>query len=216
MAIGIDASAHCGAIYEKGKTIAVLGGGTKNIYPKENLWLYNKIIEEDGCIITEYGEDEETKPSNFSKRNRIISGIADAVLVIEANYRSGSGITARYARIQGKTVYCIPMNLDQKNSDGIRKLLNDGAKLVMSPKQLVKDLYGEDYNRTINTNKKAEIEEIPKQYAPIYYLIDAETSKVEIATKSKLSMKYINYILLMMELDGYIEQVSGNKYIRKI
>ena len=109
MAIGIDTSAHCGAMHEIGKTIAVLGGGFKYIYPSQNIWLYNNIIDVGGCVITEYEENEETKMSNFPKRNRLISGLADAVLVIEAEHRSGSKITATYAKIQKKKVYCLSL-----------------------------------------------------------------------------------------------------------
>ena len=106
MAIGIDTSAHCGAMHEIGKTIAVLGGGFKYIYPSQNIWLYNNIIDVCGCVITEYEENEETKMSNFPKRNRLISGLADAVLVIEAEHRSGSKITATYAKEKGVLYSC--------------------------------------------------------------------------------------------------------------
>ena len=89
LALGIDTSAHLGAMKGTGNTIAVLGGGFNDIYPKQNLWLYDEILNNNGCVITEYEENEETRKSNFPKRNRIISGIADAVLVIEASTRSG-------------------------------------------------------------------------------------------------------------------------------
>lgn len=143
LAIGIDTAAHYGSVYEKGSTIAVLGGGLNRIYPKENLWLYNEIINNNGCVITEHEDNDETVVANFPKRNRIISGIADAVLVIEAKHRSGSKITARYAIEQGKKVYCIPHNLDDVNGVGINELILDGAKMITSIGQILKDLYGE-------------------------------------------------------------------------
>lgn len=159
MAIGIDTSAHCGAMHEVGKTIAVLGGGFKYIYPSQNIWLYNNIIDVGGCIITEYEENEETKMSNFPKRNRLISGLADAVLVIEAEHRSGSKITATYAKIQKKKVYCIPVSLDQKNSSGINELLTDGAKIVTTPRQLIEDLYGKNFYKNTCGQKEKKAEE---------------------------------------------------------
>ena len=80
MAIGIDTAVHIGALNKKGRTIAVLGGGFNNIYPIENEWRFNKILYNDGCIITEYPEEVEAKKENFPKRNRIVSGLSDVVL----------------------------------------------------------------------------------------------------------------------------------------
>lgn len=151
LALGIDTAAHFGASNEIGKTIAVLGGGLNDIYPKENQWLFNQILQKNGCVITEYSDRESTNKANFPKRNRIISGIADAVLVVEASKRSGSRITARYAKEQGKKVYCIPNSLDSINIAGIRELIMDGAKIITSPSQLISDLY--------STNKEKNNEE---------------------------------------------------------
>lgn len=95
LAIGIDAVAHEASKDNKGKTIAVLGSGLKNIYPKENKELFNQILENGGCVISEYGPDEKINMKNFPTRNRIISGMAMGVLVVEAGYRSGSTITGR-------------------------------------------------------------------------------------------------------------------------
>lgn len=212
LAVGIDTAAHCGAMSELGRTIAVLGGGFKNLYPRENLWLYNKVIEEGGCIITEYGEEEETRTSNFPKRNRIISGIADAVLVIEATHRSGSRITAKYAKAQEKKVYCIPVNLDQKNSSGINELLEEGAKLITTPRQLITDLYQKGIKEEINTT---EMIDIPERYKEIYSVLDSEMSADEIAIKLSRNIEEVISMITIMEIEGYIEQVTGNNFKRK-
>ena len=159
LATGIDSAAHDGSIGEKGKTIAVLGGGQNHVYPASNLWLFNKIKENGGLIISEHEDDAETQISGFPKRNRIITGIADAVLVIEACPRSGSKVSAEYAFRQGKKVYCIPMNLDNKNSAGIIELIDKGAKIVTSPRKLIKDLYGANDDGVENAN---ESEKSPK------------------------------------------------------
>ncbi len=111
MAVGIDKAAHIGAKSYKGKTIAVLGGGFKDIYPEENKELFYEIIEQGGCIITEYSPEEKTKSTNFPKRNRIISGLAMGTLIVEAAQRSGSLITARYTKEQKKPIFCIPSNI---------------------------------------------------------------------------------------------------------
>ena len=117
MAIGIDGQAHNGAIEELGKTIAVLGGGFNHIYPKENEWIFYKILENCGCVISEYAPNVEVDKKNFPKRNRIISGLSDSILVVEAQYRSGSSITVKYAKEEGKIIYAIPSNI--YNSAGI-------------------------------------------------------------------------------------------------
>ena len=223
MAIGIDASAHSGAMQEAGRTIAVLGGGLKNIYPVQNLWLYNNIIAGGGCVITEYAENEETKLSNFPKRNRLISGLADAVLVIEAEHRSGSKITAKYAKIQKKKIYCIPVNLDQKNSSGIKELLIDGAKIVTTPRQLIDDLYGKNDNE-LQENKTEEICErgpilgednvVSEDCKKIQELLNDEMTSEEIAEKMNKDISEINSILMIMEIEGIVEQVPGNYYKR--
>lgn len=161
LATGIDSAAHDGSIGEKGKTIAVLGGGLNHVYPASNLWLFNKIKENGGLIISEHEDDAETQISGFPKRNRIITGIADAVLVIEACPRSGSKVSAEYAFRQGKKVYCIPMNLDNKNSAGIIELIDKGAKIVTSPRKLIKDLYGANDDGVENAN---ESEKSPKYH----------------------------------------------------
>ena len=220
MAIGIDASAHSGAIQETGRTIAVLGGGFKHIYPTQNVWLYNNIIDSGGCVVTEYSEDEEAKMINFPKRNRLISGLSDAVLVIEAEHRSGSKITAKYAKLQGKKVYCIPVNLDQKNSSGIKELLVDGAKIVTTPKQLIEDLYGKKFCK--NTDNSYDVSEkriilgeekdVPESLKKIYELLKNEMTADEVAKIVKKDISEINSMLTIMEIEELIEQLPGGRY----
>lgn len=108
MAIGIDTVAHNTAINTGGKTIAVLPCGLKNIYPKENINLYKKIIENGGAIITEYNLNEKANSNKFLERNRIVSGLSIATLVVEAAYRSGTSVTAKLAKSQDRDVFCIP------------------------------------------------------------------------------------------------------------
>lgn len=124
LAKGIDGEAHKWA---NGKTIAVLGSGINVLYPKENLGLAKSIIHNGGLIITEYPIDEKPEKLNFPNRNRIISGIAEAVVVIEARKRSGSLITADFAIEQGKDVYAIPGNITSVNSQGTNALIYEGA-----------------------------------------------------------------------------------------
>lgn len=218
LALGIDTAAHFGASNEIGKTIAVLGGGLNDIYPKENQWLYNKILQENGCVISEYSDRESTNKANFPKRNRIISGIADAVLVIEASKRSGSRITARYAKEQGKKVYCIPNSLDSINIAGIKELVMDGAKVVTSPSQLISDLYSTNKEETNEKNTiilSDEKEDIPTEYKEIYEILEEKMPREEIAIRANKDIKEVNTLLTMMEIEGYIEQVEGGIFKRK-
>ena len=116
MAKGIDTHAHIGALIGDGKTIAVLGAGFNNIYPRENEKLYNKILEKGGAIVSEYSPDEKPIPSHFPERNRIISGLCEKLIVVEAGERSGTFITVDFALEQGKEIYAVPGNITSLNS----------------------------------------------------------------------------------------------------
>ena len=132
LARGIDSYAHLNAIENIGKTIAVLGCGIDFIYPKDNAFLYYKIIEKNGLIISEYPLDTRPNQIFFPQRNRIISGISEKILVTEAGERSGSIITANIAAEQGKSVYAVPGNIFSQMSKGTNELIKDGAILVSS------------------------------------------------------------------------------------
>lgn len=124
---GIDSFAHKGAVQAKGRTIAVLGCGLDVIYPEGNLELYKKILRNDGAIISEYPLGTKPERQHFPARNRIISGLSDGVLVIEAKKRSGTMITVEHALDQGKQVYAVPGNITSENSYGTNELIKEGA-----------------------------------------------------------------------------------------
>lgn len=132
LAKGIDSFAHIGALCAKGRTIAVLGHGLDKIYPSENRELAKRIIQNDGTIITEYDTSTKIKKENFVKRNRIISGLSNDVIVIEAGQKSGALITAKYALEQGRNVMAIPGNINKKNSIGTNELIKNGAQILYS------------------------------------------------------------------------------------
>ena len=108
MAIGIDSVAHNSALKAGGKTIAVLPDGFANIYPNQNIDLYKKILDANGTVITEYLPNTKANSKRFLERNRIVSGLSIATLVVEASYRSGTSVTAKIAKSQDRDVYCIP------------------------------------------------------------------------------------------------------------
>lgn len=124
---GIDTYAHKGALAAKGKTIAVLGCGLNVVYPPENMELYKQILIKGGAIITEYPLESKPERHHFPIRNRIISGLSDGILVVEAKKKSGTLITVEYALEQGKEVYAIPGNITSENSEGTNELIKEGA-----------------------------------------------------------------------------------------
>lgn len=141
MAKGIDGMAHRGALTAKGKakTIAVLGSGVDYPYPKENFEIYKEIIKNGGLIISEFIVGTEPNAKNFPKRNRIISGLSEGILVIEAKKKSGTMITVDFALEQGKNVYIVPGNIDSVNSEGTNELIKQGAKLVSNISDILED-----------------------------------------------------------------------------
>lgn len=137
LAIGIDKYAHLGALdVGTGNTIAVLGSGLSKsaFYPYENIKVYERILKENGLIISEYPVFEKSKPYYFPARNRIISGISNKIIVVEAKEKSGSLITAQLALEQGKDVFAVPGNINQVNSIGTNQLIRDGAIPYLSIK----------------------------------------------------------------------------------
>ena len=123
LAIGIDTIAHKATLKNGGKTIAVLPSGLNKIFPPENFKLYQEILQKDGLIISEYYPNEEANAKRFLERNRIVSGISLGILIVEAKYRSGTSVTARLAKEQGKEVFAIPHNLENKNGIGTNNLI---------------------------------------------------------------------------------------------
>ena len=138
LAKGIDSFSHIGALNAKGKTIAVLGSGLDNIYPKENIKLVEEIIKNNGLVISEYPLGTKPLKHHFPARNRIISGLSDGVLVIEARKNSGTNITVDFALEQGKDVFVIPGNIYSKTSDGTNFLITEGAIPVLNYKDILK------------------------------------------------------------------------------
>jgi len=139
---GIDTYAHLGSLQEKsiGKTIAVLGSGLDEIYPKQNIELAKRIIKSGGCLISEYSLRTKPEKMNFPQRNRIISGLSKGVLVVEASGKSGSLITADFAVEQGREVFAIPGNILNTMSIGTNNLIKQGAKLVTNYIEILEEI----------------------------------------------------------------------------
>lgn len=211
LALGIDTFAHIGALKQKGNTIAVLGCGLENIYPQENIELFNKIVDNNGLVISEYPPKTEAILSKFPYRNRIISGLATGVLVVEATKnRSGSLVTARYAKEQNKKIYSIPGNINLTTSGGTNNLIKEGAKLVTCANEILADL-----NLIVNNIDEENKKSVEPEYLEIYNAITYMPVSINIiAKKCNLNISQINQKLLMMELKGYVKSMPGNEYVR--
>ena len=139
MAKGIDACGHVGALNASGETIAVLGCGVDIVYPKENTSVYNEIAKK-GLLLSEYIVGTKPEAYHFPARNRIISGLCNGVLVVEAKKKSGTLITTDFALEQGRDVYVIPGNITSSNSEGTNNLMKEGAKIVTSIDDILEDI----------------------------------------------------------------------------
>lgn len=220
LAIGIDSVAHENSIGEAGKTIAVLGSGFNHIYPKENENLFKEIIEKGGLIISEYPPNTKPNLKNFPFRNRIIAGLSIAVLVVEAKFRSGSSVTARYAFKQGKEVFCLPHTLEDKNGVGTNNLLKAGAKLITKPQEIGKYLNTKivkekNIDKEIAKPEKSiiiKVEELEEEYQSIYkILLNGPISVNGLAQKLNLPISTLNSYLTIMEIKGYITSLPGSE-----
>ena len=141
LAIGIDEFAHIGTLQQgNGKTIAVLGSGIDQLYPKQNIELARKIIKSGGCIISEYPIGTKPDKKNFPQRNRIISGLSQGILIVEANEKSGALITAEFGLEQGKEIFAVPGDITKNQSKGCNLLIKDGAKLVLSTQDILEEI----------------------------------------------------------------------------
>ena len=211
MAIGTDTVAHKSTLEVEGKTVAVLGSGFNNIFPKENIDLFNEIIEKGGLVLTEYSPSVKPKSQNFPARNRIVSGLSDGVLVIEAAYRSGTSITASLAKEQGKKVFAIPGRLDSKYGVGVNKLIQEGAILVTELEDIMKH-----YPQIMSKKWKSTYQEIEikDEFKQIYNLLEEAPMGLEellIKVENKTIREIMN-ILSKMEIDGIIKQEIGVGY----
>ncbi len=218
MARGVDSIAHWGAL-KGGRTIAVLGSGLNNIYPPENRRLFNKITET-GAVVTEYSKDRPPLGRHFPMRNRIISGLSLASVVLEATLKSGSLITARLALDQNREVMAVPGNITSKLSQGTNWLIQNGAKAITSWEDVVEE-FPEPYKEQFS-QKKHKMKEIGPSLSPrekiIYDLLktDSITHIDELVTASSLSVPEALSVLLKLELEDMIHQSPGKFYQRKL
>lgn len=216
MARGIDTEGLKGALGEGQGHCAVLGSGLDVCYPKDNLRLYRKLWEE-GKILSEYPPGTPPLACNFPPRNRIISGLADLVLVMEARKKSGSLITADFALEQGKDVYALPGPVTSVLSMGCHQLIRQGAGILISPEEFLCDLPYKLQKSLIEFSKNSSENEIMLESTEklLYSVLSLEPKNIqEIEDQLSLPRGEIMEGLLNLEMNGWIQEVSKNDYIR--
>jgi len=217
LARGIDTIAHKGALFENGRTIAVLGCGIDIIYPPENRKLAREI-EDSGAVITEFPLHALPERQNFPRRNRIISGLSLGTLVVEAAERSGALITTDFALEQGREVFAIPGNINSPLSKGTHNLIKQGAKLVNNYNDVLEEI---SFEIPIKVEKEKEKElsgliNLSEDDLLIYNLLSKQKSTQidEVTEKSKLSVNKVSAIMLNLELKDLIKELEGKNYIK--
>ncbi len=210
LALGIDAAAHEGALAGNGKTIAVLANGLDTIYPQQHYNLALKIVEKNGAIISEYPAGAPALKHHFLERNRIVSGLSIATIVIEAPIHSGSLVTARLAIEAGRDVLVAPGPIRHQNYKGSHLLIRNGARLITNVEDILEDLqsvlpFPETKNNKINNITDA------RQLSIVQAIQNnnIETTVDNIIELTKLESHIVNQTLSFLVLDGIIKEQNG-------
>ncbi len=217
LARGIDTAAHEGALAGGGRTVAVLGNGIDSVYPEENTSLAQRIVDSGGAVITEFPFGAEPRAHHFPIRNRIISGMSAALLLIEGRAHSGTMITAEYAAEQGREVFALPGMVDAPGSTAPHRLLREGAGICTCAQDILEDMHW---------SERAVKQEKPKNEINLSSLTDVQRSIVkclrdeekrfeELLSQTGLASDALTAELTMMELDGIIEARPGRAYALK-
>lgn len=211
LAFGVDLSAHKGALQGMGKTYGVLGCGIDVVYPKENYSVYEEI-RRTGGILSEYEPGTPPDRFRFPERNRIISGLSDGVLVVEARKKSGSLITADCALEQGKDVFALPGRILDPLSEGTNWLLREGAKIVTEPDHILEELFPLCEKKEKEIRKSEKLLDCKEKI--VYDCLSLEPKTVEeIIYKTNLPVSEGISILFRLELKGYAKKITNQHYI---
>ncbi|MBQ3474226.1 DNA-processing protein DprA [Candidatus Saccharibacteria bacterium] len=215
LAYGIDSVAHRGCLDAGGKTIAVLGTPINRIYPRAHESLAREIIEKDGAIFSEYGPDETCYPNTnaFLRRNRIISGLSDIVVVVEAAEKSGSLNTATHALNQGKDVFAVPGNINNPYSRGCNNLIKQGAFPYTEPDDLMKLLFPEEYlKKRKKFRQKNLIGDTEVETLILQALARGLRSGEEIMKETHLPPEVFNEVATILEIKSRIRALGMNNW----
>ncbi len=218
MAQGIDAAAHRGALDAGGKTVAFLGTGIDRVYPAVNRDLAHEIAAT-GALVTEYPLGAPPERWHFPERNRLISGLGLGTLVVEAARRSGSLITARLAGEQGREIFALPGSIHNPLSRGCHELIRQGAKLVESAGDILAEL-GPLAGHLLEVAEDARLPPAAAKpdddYADLRRFLSHDPVTIdELEKQSGLTIEQLSSMLLILELHGEVESLSGGRYVKK-
>ena len=211
LAMGIDAFSHEGALEADGKVIGVLGSGINQMGPWRNRELMKRGLEKGGLVISEYAPDEPAYKGTFPARNRIISGLSEALVIVEAGLNSGSLITAKHASEQGRPVYAVPGNINSQSSIGTNLLIRDGAVPLVIIDDLIRNI-GVDINRDPEIRPDLDADE--EKVFEIVRVMSGPTVD-EIIRGTGFDPQLVNSILTIMEIKGVVESYAGRIYISR-
>jgi len=218
LALGIDYESHRGALTGNGKTIAVTATGLDRVYPARHKSLAHQIVNQGGILLSEYPLGTPPKRENFPRRNRIISGLSLGTLVVEAAQQSGSLITARYAGEQGREVFAIPGSIHNPLAKGCHNLIRQGAKLIENVEHILEELshlaqFVSDSK--INEEIKHNTSSLDSAYSDILGHVGFEPTTIDtVVQRSGLTPDAVSSMLVVLELQGYVETLPGGTYSR--
>ncbi len=208
LALGVDGLAHYAALNAHGGTIAVLPSHVTEVYPASHRQLAQQILQNGGVLVSEYPPGTNARRENFIERNRLVSGLADAVLITEAAEKSGTLHTARFALEQGRDVLVVPGNINSPNSKGTNTLLKAGAEPITCPE----DILGH-FNIHETTEQMELIGNNAEEQVILDLLRQGVTDASELHALSKLATHTFNQTLTMLEISGRIKPSAGNWYL---
>ncbi|MGL5314207.1 MAG: DNA-processing protein DprA [Peptostreptococcaceae bacterium] len=213
LAIGIDYYSHVGCIDGNSKTIGVLASSVDNPLPKRNIKLANKILDDGGLLISEYLPSDRVFPGNFSSRNRIISGISDGVIVVEAGEKSGALITVEYALEQGKNVFAVPGRINSHMSKGCHRIIKEGAKLIENIEDILNEYQINSIKYKENCKNYDNIE-LSEQYIRVIEEIKYKgvLHIDEICANTRMEIKKVNSILNELVLKDLLVELRNKTY----
>ena len=184
--------------------------GFNNIYPKQNKELIDEILENRGLILTEYEKDVKAESKKFLERNRIVAGLGIGTLVIEAGYRSGTSVTARYTKNLNKPVFCVPSSLENSKGLGTNELIKNGSKLVTKVEDILIEYPQIKFKKKLLKEREKQV---PKELEKVYKCIKNEPANInQIVRKTKMSIQDISYKIMLLQLENLIEELPGQVY----
>ena len=221
LAAGIDAAAHRGALDSGNSTVAIFGTGPDQVYPARHVALADAISGR-GVLVSEFPPGTPPRRSQFPKRNRVISGMAVGTLVVEASLRSGALITAKLAAEQGREVFAIPGSIHNPTARGCHQLIRSGAKLVETAGDIIEELSGllGELSQSVEQNKPVSAipsaHEVDPDYQRLLELMGWDPANVDtLVNRSGLTAEEVSSMLLILELDGRVEPLTGGTYIQR-